>query len=300
MRRVVRMLPVFALSVACRDARGTDVVSFGVLEKDSLAPQVLVGAGDIGSCRHSGDEATASLLDSIDGTVFTLGDNAYPDGSLSAFARCYAPSWGRHRSRTRPAIGNHEYDTHAASGHFTYFGALAGKPGAGYYSYESGAWHVVVLNSNIDMSEGSEQMAWLRKDLAASRATCTLAYWHHPRFSSGKHHGENLSLTPVWTALYEAGAELVLSGHEHLYERFAPQRPDGTSDPARGIRQFIVGTGGGGERYAFRPDPALHSEVREHRAIGVLKLTLHTDRYDWEFLPVAKDGFVDSGSSACH
>jgi hypothetical protein len=297
---VRRLLPLLALLVSCRDARGSDLDLLAAMENDPSVPDVLVGAGDIGSCRHAGDEATAALLDSIPGIVFTLGDNAYPDGALSSFARCYAPTWGRHRARTRPALGNHEYDTHAASGHFTYFGALAGEPGDGYYSYERGPWHVVVLNSNIDMSEGSPQMAWLRKDLATSRARCMLAYWHHPRFSSGDHHGDNASLTPAWTALYAAGAELVMSGHEHLYERFAPQRPDGTSDSARGMRQFIVGTGGGGDRYPFRRAPAPNSEVREHRAIGVLKLTLHPDRYTWEFVPAAGTTFTDSGSSPCH
>ncbi|MGH7614975.1 MAG: metallophosphoesterase, partial [Gemmatimonadales bacterium] len=205
---------------------------------------VLVGAGDIAECGTTGDEATANLLDNVAGTVFTAGDNAYNDGSAANYAQCYAPSWGRHKARTRPSPGNHDYRTADATGYFDYFGSNAGPAGLGYYSYNFGNWHIVSLNSNISMSAGSTQEQWLRADLAASTKPCTLAYWHHPRFSSGSHHGSSTGPQPLWQALYDANAEIVVSGHEHNYERFAPQTPTGAADASRGIREFVVGTGG--------------------------------------------------------
>jgi hypothetical protein len=258
----------------------------------------LLAAGDIATCAGAGDEATAKLLDGLAGTVATLGDNVYQSGSAQQYADCYAPTWGRHKARTRPAPGNHDYRTAGAAGYFGYFGAAAGTPGKGYYSYDLGAWHVVVLNSNLDTSRGSAQETWLRADLAAHPAACTLAYWHHPRFSSGSSHGNNTSVQPLWQALYEAGAELVLAGHEHHYERFAPQDPTGGADPREGIRQFVVGTGGAGH-YGFGTVRA-NSEVRSTGAFGVLQLTLHPDGYDWEFVPVAGKTFGDAGSGTCH
>jgi hypothetical protein len=263
---------------------------------------VLVGAGDIASCASSGDEATAALLDTIAGTVFTAGDNAYDSGTAAEFARCYDPGWGRHKARTRPAAGNHDYATAGAAGYFGYFGAAAGDPATGYYSYDLGAWHIIVLNSNCwaigGCHAGSPQERWLRADLAAHPVACTLAYWHHPRFSSGAVHGSNGELTPIWEALYEANADVVINGHDHGYERFAPQDPRGRPDPERGIREFVVGTGGR-SHYAFAT-PLANSEVRNANTFGVLQVTLHPTSYDWQFIPEAGKTFTDSGSTACH
>ena len=260
-------------------------------------PRVLVGAGDIAGCDWDDDEATAQLLDKTPGTVFTLGDAAYPTGSTEALTRCYGPTWGRHLARTRPAPGNHEYYADDAAGpYFQYFGAAAGEPGRGYYSYEVASWHVVVLNSEVDASAESAQVAWLREDLTAHPARCTLAYWHRPRFSSGA-HGSAPELQPLWDALYAAGAEVVLGGHDHHYERFAPQTPLGEADPERGIREFIVGTGGAPTYPIVNLLP--NSEVRRAEMHGVLKLTLEEDGYRWEFLST-KGEFHDEGSGSCH
>ena len=259
------------------------------------ASVVLVGAGDIADCDA---QPTAALLDNIPGTVFTAGDNAYPDGTASDYASCYDPSWGRHKARTRPAPGNHDYNTSGATGYYDYFGPLAGPAGRGYYSYDLGAWHIVSLNSNVSMSAGSAQETWLRADLAASSKSCTIAYWHHPRFSSGSNHGSSTQSAGVWQALYDAGAEIVISGHDHEYERFAPQTPSAGADQARGIREFIVGTGGAG-LYSFAT-PLPNSEVRDNTSFGVLKLTLSAGSYTWEFIPIAGDSFTDSGSGTCH
>jgi hypothetical protein len=200
-----------------------------------------------------------------------------------------------------PAIGNHEYGTIAGAGHFDYFGSAAGERGRGYYSYDLGSWHVIVLNSNCwavgGCGMGSAQEQWLRADLAASAARCTVAYWHHPRFSSGP-HGSSLDMDAFWRALFTAGADLVLVGHDHHYERFAPQNPDGVADPARGIRQFIVGTGGA---FLRRVQGRLaNSEVVRDDTHGVLKLSLHAESFDWEFVPIQGQVFSDRGSGACH
>ena len=262
---------------------------------------VLVGAGDIASCSSDGDEATATLLDTIDGTVFTLGDHAYEAGTPIEFAACYEPTWGRHKSRTRPSPGNHDYLTPSASGYFDYFGPAAGDPDRGYYSYGLGAWHIIVLNSNCSdvggCGPGSPQERWLRADLAAHPAACTLAYWHHPRFSSGT-QGNEADVTAFWQALYEHGAEIVLGGHDHVYERFAPQKPNGEPDPVGGVRQFVVGTGGA-TRHRFAGPPAANNESRDDDTFGVLKLTLHPTSYEWRFIPVAGRTFTDSGRGRC-
>ena len=258
---------------------------------------VLVGAGDIASCDGNGDEATGSLVDGIAGTVFTTGDNAYPAGTYDEFINCYDPAWGRFKDRTFPSAGNHDYGTEGAAGYFRYFGAAAGNTGEGYYSYELGDWHIIVLNSNLPVASGSTQEQWLRADLAAHPTTCTLAYWHHPLFSSGSLHGSNPDIKPIWQALYEYHADVVLNGHEHNYERFEPQNPEGISDPAGGIRQFVVGTGGM-VRYRFGP-PIANSAVRNSDTYGVLKLSLHAGSYSWEFIPEAGKTFTDSGTASC-
>jgi len=260
------------------------------------ASVVLVGAGDIADCTTG--EPTAKLLDNIAGTVFTAGDNAYSNGTASEYASCYDPSWGRHKARTRPAPGNHDYGTSGATGYYNYFGALAGPAGLGYYSYDLGAWHVVSLNSNVSMSAGSAQEVWLRADLAASTKTCTIAYWHHPRFSSGASHGSSTMSAGAFQALYDAGAEIVIVGHDHEYERFAPQTPNAGADPVRGIREFVVGTGGAG-LYSFAT-PLPNSEVRDNTSHGLLKLSLSDGSYTWQYIPVAGNSFTDSGSGTCH
>jgi len=264
---------------------------------------VLVGAGDIASCLSSGDEATADLLDGIAGTVATLGDNAYDNGTTFEYTSCYGPTWGRYKARTKPSPGNHEYNTPNATGYYEYFGAAAGDPTRGYYSYDLGAWHIIVLNttlgcSPISCAAGSAQEQWLRADLAAHSNVCTLAYWHHPRFNSGRSHGDNPTLSAFWDALYAMGADVVLNGHEHVYERFAPQTPAAAADSASGIRQFTVGTGGRSHG-AFATTKA-NSEVREGNTYGVLKLTLHATSYDWRFVPMAGATFTDTGTGSCH
>ena len=260
-------------------------------------PPVLVGAGDIASCWYDHDEATAKLLDSIPGTVFTAGDNVYENGTPTQFKLCYEPTWGRHKARTRPSPGNHDYETPSGAGYYAYFGAVAGPAGRGYYSYDLGGWHIIAINSNLSMRVGSLQERWLRRDLAQHPARCTLAYWHHPRFSSGE-HGSSTAPQPLWQALYDANADLVINGHDHTYERFAPQTPTGTLDTVRGIREFVVGTGGAG-LYQF-PHIRANSELRNNTTHGVIKVTLRPDGYDWEFVPVAGDEFRDSGSGKCH
>ena len=263
----------------------------------TLLPAVLVGAGDIGACDLPGAAQTGRLLDRIAGTVFTAGDNAYPNGTRGQFASCYDPAWGRQKFRTRPTPGNHDYRVPGAASYFDYFGPRAGERGRGWYAYDLGGWRVYALNSSIAEGAGSEQEVWLRADLAAHPTRCALAYWHHPRFSSGP-HGTSTGPAALYQALYDAGADVVVNGHDHLYERFAPQAPDGRADPARGLRQFVVGTGGG-PLYDFG-DPQPNSEVRYNAGYGVLKLTLFPRGYTWQFLGVEGGRVIDSGSGTCH
>jgi hypothetical protein len=258
---------------------------------------VLVGAGDIANCKRLGGAiATARLLDRIPGTIFTAGDNAYERGSANDFEKCYEPTWGRHKARTRPALGNHDLRTDDGRPYYSYFGDNAGPGGRGYYSYDLGSWHIISLNSGDDSDDRSPQGRWLQEDLKANPSDCILAYWHSPRFSSGP-HGSDKRVRDLWRLLYEAGAEIVISGHDHLYERFAPQNPKGKADPERGIRQFIVGTGGAGVYKFKKPKP--NSEVRDNSTYGVLKLTLGSGTYQWEFVPIAPGNFTDSGSGTC-
>lgn len=268
----------------------------------SSEPVTVLAAGDIAYCDSDGDEQTAALLAAEEGTVLTLGDNAYDDGSDADFANCYEPSWGQEKERTYPSAGNHEYNTSGADGYFTYFGERAGDPNRGYYSFDLGAWHLVALNSNCDevggCHPGSLQEEWLRRDLEENSATCTLAFFHHPRFSSGSGHGSDPQVQPLWEALYDARAEIVLSGHDHNYERFAPQTPTGEVDEERGIRQFVVGTGGKSLRDLG--ELAANSEVFDSSTYGLLKLTLKDGSYEWEFLSAGVGTFTDSGSARCH
>ena len=263
---------------------------------------VIAAAGDIASS-STGAAATAALLDAVNpDAVLALGDNAYSGGSPVEYATRYAPTWGVQALRTHPVPGNHDYDTPGAAGYFGYFGAAAaGVAGTGYYSYDLGAWHLVALNSNCTeaggCAAGSPQEQWLRADLAAHPAACTLAYWHHARFSSGM-HGSHTAVEPLWQALYEAGADVILNAHDHDYERFAPQTPTGTLDAAAGLREFVVGTGGG-SHYTVGT-PIANSEVTNGDTFGVLELTLQPTGYDWRFIPEAGRTFTDAGSGACH
>jgi hypothetical protein len=262
---------------------------------------VLVGAGDIAECGDQDDEKTADLVAAIPGVVFLAGDNAYRVGSARQYRDCYAPSWGAFLDRTRPVPGDNEYDTSGAAGYLGYFGALATPAGTTWYSWDAGEWHVVMLDSTCAAVGGCEaaspQGAWLAADLAASDARCTLAIWHHPRFSSGD-HGNHDFVQPFWQLLHDAGADLVVNGHDHDYERFAPQDPSGKADPERGIRQFVVGTGGAQLRN-FRTIRG-NSEVRDARTHGVIRLVLSATGYQWLFVPVAGGSFTDEGSDDCH
>ena len=263
--------------------------------------------GGLGTATACHQKYTADLLGlSTLAGVLPLGDDQYEDGVLSAFLGSYDLTWGRFKGITYPTPGNHEYNTSGAAGYFDYFngsGVADGRAGSrsqGYYSYDIGAWHLISLNSNctvVSCAPGSAQEQWLRADLAAHPALCTLAYWHHPRFSSGS-HGDSPLVQPLWQALYDGNADIVLSGHDHLYERFAPQTPTGAADSARGIREFVVGTGGR-SHYGFgTPEP--NSEMRNSNTFGILKLTLHAGSYDWAFVPEAGKTFTDFGSANCH
>ncbi len=282
----------------------TLVVTLGPPETPAAQGNVLVGAGDIAGCASDGDEATAALLDEVvagasQAVVFTTGDNAYESGSEANFLECYDPSWGRHKDITRPALGSREYRTPGATGHFGYFGVPEGERDKGYYSYDFGGWHVVVLNSNCDQvggcHAGSAQELWLREDLAASDAVCTVAFWHHPAFSSGQ-SGGHTEVLAFHDALAEANAELVINGDDHVYERFAPQNPGGQAEDD-GIRQFIVGTGGRSLGGFNRIAP--NSDVRYNGSFGVLVLNLLPDSYEWQFRSVAGANFSDIGNGDC-
>lgn len=272
---------------------------------------ILLSAGDIVSCSDEGHHRTAEILDQYpDATVQTLGDNAYNSGTARQFG-CYDETWGRAYDRTRPALGGHDYRTSNAAGYMEYFrevlepmGDSAVDPDRGWYAYDLGAWRIYVLNSICQevaggCDAGSPQVEWLREDLNARPAACVAAVIHNPRFSSGRKGNED-EVEALWQALYEADAEFVLSGDNHAYERLAPMSPVGDPDPQRGIRQFVVGTGGR-SHYLFSEGPANpNSEVGNDDTYGVLKLTLGDDNYSWEFLPEAGKTFTDTGTADCH
>src|SRR5467141_4184615 len=261
------------------------------------SPALLIGAGDIARCDRTNDEATGLLLDNYPGaTVFTAGDNINGNATLTNFNNCYGPSWGRNKARTRPAVGNNDYKTANAAGFNQYFGAAGGDLGKYYYSYDLGAWHVMVLNDQITMTAGSPQEQWLRAELLANTKKCTLAYWHRPRFSST---GTNnlAAVRPLWDALYAYNADVVVNANYAVFERFAPLSPTAVADP-HGIREFIVGTGGLNLQIPGTARP--NSQVRNGTTYGVLKFVLDTASYAWEFVPVAGGTFTDAGSTACH
>jgi hypothetical protein len=265
---------------------------------DPADPAFNKGVGTPSACRQA---ATAQLLDGRKlAALFIPGDTQYFYGGLAAYDASYDPSWGKYKAITYPAAGNHEYLTEEGAGYYAYFGVRAGDSAKGYYSFELGTWHVIVLNSQCDQvggcDTGSPQERWLREDLAAHPATCTLAFWHVPRFSSSP-RGDDLTVASFWADLYAAGVTAVLNGHSHEYERLAPMDPLGNLDPAHGIREFVVGTGGA-EHVPFAAIRA-HSEVRNDNTFGVLLLTLHPRGYDWQFVPEAGKTFTDSGSGSC-
>jgi acid phosphatase type 7 len=256
---------------------------------------VIVGAGDVAMCGIPEVEMTARLLDGIPGTVMALGDLAYPRGSANDFATCYEPTWGRVKGRTRPAPGNHDYETPGAAAYYAYFGENAGPAGLGYYSYRAGAWLVLSLNSNIPAGPDSPQAAWVRATLASNPAPCALAYWHHPVFSSGP-NGSSAVMRDIWTILQQGGADVVVSAHDHLYERFAPQDAAGRADP-RGLREFVAGTGGA---HLYAPKAIIRNSEVISSTHGVLKLTLKAESYEWQFVPIAGKSFIDFGTAACN
>jgi hypothetical protein len=260
------------------------------------------GAGSSGSCAQ---KATADLLGALKAkgnlaAILTLGDTQYESNAYDAYLASFDKSWGAYRALIHPAVGNHEYKTPGAAGYFQYFGAAAGAVGQGYYSFDIGTWHVIALNSNCGDAGGcnatSPQGQWLKKDLAAHRTQCTLAYWHIPLFSSGGR--AEVNSRSLWDQLYPAGVDVILTAHDHIYERFAPQAPDGTADPAHGIREFVVGTGG--NNHTTVATVFANSEVRNVDTFGLLTMTLRPTGYDWKFVPVPGKSFTDSGTGTCH
>ncbi len=288
----------------------------GFAADSAAGDPVIAAAGDIACSSSSATTATKCrqrstsdlLVNAGLSAVLPLGDAQYQSGSLSGFTKSYHPTWGRVKPITFPAAGNHEYKTAGAKGYFDYFngagqvGGAAGNRGAGYYSYDIGAWHLIALNSSdhclvVSCAKGSSQETWLKADLAAHPRSCTLAYWHHPRFNSG-HGGNATFMQALFQDLYDADADVVLGGHAHDYERFAPQNPAGKLDNARGIRQFVVGTGGAFFTALGGAKP--NSQVRNASTYGVLMLTLRAASYDWKFVPEAGKKFTDSGTERCH
>lgn len=297
----------YAVALTVTDSRGAKSPPSTTTADVAVAGSniVFMGAGNIGDCGSQNDNRTAALINAEPGAVvFTLGDNAFPNGTGGDYDSCYSPSWGQFKSRTHPTLGNHEYSMGNADGAFDYFGDAAGQRGKGWYSYDVGQWHVIVLNDNltfVQFGPGSEQGQWLASDLAANTKKCTIAMWHVPLWQSSNTSGglSNSERKPLWDALYAAGVEIVLNAQPHHYERLKPMTPSGSVDEARGIREFIVGTGGG--EGTILPTVAIHpnSEVRSD-VFGVLKLTLKPDSYDWAFVPIAGQSFSDSGSGTCH
>ena len=294
--------PAIAGATGTAPAGGASGVPASAAPTLPTGDPVLVGAGDIARCDGTDDEATAALIERTAGYVFTLGDNAYDSGSAAELQDCYGPSWGQVLDRTRFAVvGNHDYRTDGAAPFRAYFGDAGSRDGTTWFSEDVGAWHVIVLDANCDVldggcTQGSAELEWLRADLAASTARCTLALWHQPRFSSG-YHGDDTAVAPFWDVLYAAGADLILNGHEHDYERFSAQDPAGKADAARGLTEIVVGTGGAPLR-EFGPTIA-NDVVRSSLAHGVLVLTLQPS--GWGFRFVSTDGsFSDQGTGTCH
>lgn len=264
-------------------------------------------AGDIADCRkYPAAETMAAktaelimhgLAKDSKALVITLGNNTYPVGRTEEFNECYEPTWGQFKSRTLPSPGNHDYGMPLALGYYNYFDDLAGPERRGYYRKSAGRWALISLNSNLDGAQMQEQLIWLKEELKDSKAACTLAFWHHPVISSGG-HGNNDVMKEAWKILAEAKADIVLASHDHNYERMVPINAEGAQDHRNGIRSFIVGTGGTKLTPMFFSKAT--TEVRDNLTHGVLKLTLGSNSYDWEFLPVAGQTFTDKGHGVCH
>jgi acid phosphatase type 7 len=270
------------------------------------APVNILAVGDIAQCSglpaaNSMAAKTAAVIEAqlpAEMPLLLLGDLVYNSGTMAEYQSCYEPTYGKFMARSFPAPGNHDYGVPNGNDYYTYFGTRAGPDKRGYYSFDVGSWHIVSLNSNIEMTRGSAQEVWLRADLEANRGKkCTVAYWHHPRFSSSSNHGNDVRSSDTWRTLYEFGADVILVGHDHTYERFAPQDPDARADPNKGIRQFVIGTGGAA-LYAFGAAQP-NSEVRGAGSFGVVKFSLSDGKYSWEFLPAAGSSFTDSGTANC-
>jgi hypothetical protein len=297
LRRVLPVLAAVLLGLAqlALPHMGTDrpYRSPGPLPSFPPGAIVLLAVGDIGTCDDTNDDSVEQLAAQLPGAIALLGDIVYPDGGIGDYRKCFNPAWGPLRERIHPAQGNHDFESADVSGYYDYFGATAGQPHEGWYSYDLGTWHLVVLNSDCasigGCGKGSPQLVWLEADLAAHPATCTLAYWHHPRYSSGQ-HGNDRRTEPLWHALATAGADLVLSGHDHDYERLAP---------IDGIRSFVVGTGGHSLIPFTRP-PDAQTELRADDSYGLLALDLGATGYSWQFVPIPGDELQDSGSAQCH
>ena len=284
-----------ATNAATSGAREDDAVTAEGLHADGPSTAV-VAAGDIASCSSSGDEKTADLVQRIDpAAVLTLGDNAYESGSADEFRRCYHPSWGRSRDRTYPVPGNHDYRTPGAAGYFAYFGTRAGRPGRAYYSFDLGGWHLLALDTNVDVDADSEQLRWLRADLARDDHLCELAFFHHPRWSGSRHDSQEF-VQPLWEVLANAGVDVALAGHDHNYQRFFKLDAQGDRDE-EGVRSFVVGTGG---RLRYETDDVDNRVGAEDDMFGVLKLTLRPTSYDFEFVPVGGSQSPDSMADTCN
>jgi len=290
-------------------SEGSFTIRVNVTDKDggtgtatrviTVTAPVLLGVGDIADCNRTGDDQVAVVLDGQQGIFAPLGDNAYSDGTLTEYQNCYDPNFGRHKSRTRPASGNHDYNTPDGAGYYAYFGASAGDPSTGYYTYNLGSWFIIVINSNLDMYVGSPQEQWLRQQLISHPSQCVLAYWHYPRWSTISGRGTLNAVKPLWDALYEYGADVILNGHDHAYQRFVAATPDGTADPSYGIPQFVVGSGGGEGLYQFGTATPILA-VRNNTTFGLIKFTLRNGGYDWQYLPAGTGTFTDAGSGTCH
>lgn len=289
----------FLVQAATSTTRDPIIMAAGDIACDPQSSNFNDGKGKNGNCQMM---ATSDVvIKAKPNAVLALGDNQYEKGEFANFQASYDPTWGRFKSITRPVPGNHEYYGSNAEGYYQYFGKAAGDRDKGYYSFNLGNWHLIALNSNCKAiggcEVGSPQEKWLKADLKKNPKTCTLAYWHHPRFSSGT-HGNNKIVEDLWNDLYNAGAELVLSGHDHSYERFAPQGLNEKADPQKGVRQIVIGNGGK-NLYPFKTIRA-NSEVRDNESYGVLKVALHAKSYDWELIPITGDTFTDKGSALCH
>lgn len=275
------------------------VAAAGDLVCESTNAHFNNGLGTTKECKMN-QTADLVIQEGVD-AVLTLGDNQYDNGTHEEFLNTYDKSWGVFKNITYPSLGNHDYYTKGAAGYFAYFGKRAGDEQKGYYSFDLGSWHIIALNSNCASIDGcgmnSLQTRWLMTDLEKNQNNCILAYWHHPLFSSGP-HGDNVFVKPFWQILYRGGADIVLNGHDHIYERFTPQDPDGLKDAKKGIREFIAGTGGR-SLYTIK-NRKLNSEIIETQTYGILKLILKKDMYEWKFIPETGKSFQDSGRSACH